>query len=125
MSVAESLLSLVLRAQYALAANGLPEAPIKPPKSVGIASEGPTGIVCLGLKWLFTAAIIFSIVLAFMAAFDYMRSSGDPAKLKSATNRLVFVAIGIAVAIAARSLPVLVGSLIGAGESGDTSSLCP
>lgn len=115
------LLSLALRIPEALA---IGEAPIKPPTSVGIASGGVLGIVCLGLTWLFTAAIIFSIVMALVAAFEYMRGAGAPEKVKQATNRLIFVAIGVAVAILARSVPVLVASIIGASGSANTSSIC-
>ncbi len=115
-------LTVVLFAQYALA--DIDRAPIKHPTSVPLLSGGLVGIVCLGLQWLFTGAIIFSVALTLLAAYDYLRSSGDPAKVKSATNRLIFVAIGVAVAILARSLPVLVGSIFGATGSTDTSSVC-
>lgn len=100
------------------------ESPIKPPTQISLTQGGAAGVVCLGLQWLFTAAIIFSIVVVLLAAYDYMRSSGDPALVKSATNRLVYVAIGIAVALLARTVPVLIGSVFGAASSGDTSSFC-
>lgn len=121
MTLLYTLLSFALRAHQALA---IPEPPIKPPKTIGVGS--PIGVACLGLKWLFTAAILFSIILALVAAFDYMRGGGSPDKIKAATNRLVFVAIGVAVAILARTMPVLIGTLIGApGGTGNTSSICP
>jgi|GEM_PF-3298205 len=74
------------------------------------------------LSWIFTAAIIFSILMVLIAAFRYMTSSGDPAKVKLASNTLVFTAIGIAVAILARTLPILVGSIV-AGQV--TLDPCP
>ena len=117
---------LVLEAPAAFA---LESSPIKPPKNVPLLSNGTNaalGVVCLGLKWLFTAAIVFSIVLALLAALDYMRGATDPAKVKSASNRLIFAAVGVAVAILARTLPVLVGTLIGVDSTTtNTSSLCP
>ncbi len=114
----------MLTALFFEVALAIGEAPIKPPKEISLFSSGPADFVCLGLKWLFTAAIIFSIVLALVAAYEYMTSAGDPGKVKQATNRLIFVAIGIAVAILARSMPVLVGSLLGAERSTDTSAWC-
>lgn len=122
-----SLLSLLVRVDVAFAQSaGIGKAPITPPTSVGIVSGGAIGVVCTGLRWIFTAAILLSIILALVAALDYMRAGGDPGKLKTANNRLLYVAIGVAVAILARTLPVLVGSLIGASNSStDTSSLCP
>lgn len=64
------------------------------------------------LSWLFTAAILFSVLMVLIAAFRYMTSGGDSTKVKLASNTLVFAAIGIAVAILARTLPVLVGSIV-------------
>lgn len=116
------LLGLVLLTHqvYAIA-----KAPITPPTGpISIGGGTVAGVVCLGLQWLFTGAILFSIILALVAAYEYMRSSGEPAKVTAATNRLIFVAIGVAVAILARTLPVLVGSLFNASASGDTSSFC-
>lgn len=120
------LIAFLVRVDVALAQSGIPKSPLGPPSKIGLFAGGFPGIVCTGLRWLFTAAIIFSIILALVAAFDYMRSAGDAAMVKKATNRLVFVAIGVAIAILARTLPVLVGTVIGtATTSTDTSSLCP
>lgn len=64
------------------------------------------------LSWLFTAAIIFSIIMALVAGYRYMTSAGDPAKVTLANNTLIYVAIGVAVAILARTMPILVGSVV-------------
>lgn len=103
-------------------------APIKPPSKIGIGT-GTGGaramnLACLGLRWIFTAAIVFSIIMALLAAIEYMRSAGDPAKVKASTNRLIFTAIGIAVAILARSLPVIVGSFLDVSGGTASGSLC-
>lgn len=75
--------------------------------------------------WVFTAAIVFSIILALVAAYRYMSSAGDPAKVKTANNTLIFLAIGVAVAIFARSAPVIVGSFISEGVSLDPCAVTP
>jgi hypothetical protein len=102
---------------------------IRPPTSVGILSGNGNAIIslaCTGLNYLFTFALILSIVFALLAAFDYLTSAGDPAKIKKAGNRLIYTAIGVAVALFARTLPVLVGTIVGVSNtSTDTSSLCP
>jgi hypothetical protein len=103
------LMTLGLTAQSALAQL---ESPIKPPTSVGISGGGIIGLACLGLRWLFTAAIIFSIIMALVAGYRYMTSAGDPAKVTLANNTLIYVAIGVAVAILARTVPILVGSVV-------------
>lgn len=120
------LLSWFVQAQVAFA---LVEPPIKRPTSVGILAGNGGAIIslgCLGLRWLFTIAIILSIVFALLAALDYITSAGDPAKVKKATNRIIYAAIGIAVALLARSLPVIVGGVlsIAGSTSSTTSNLC-
>jgi|GEM_PF-3139851 len=119
------LLSLMLRADHALAA--FPTSPIKPPTSIEGGNVAPRALAlaCTGLSWIFTAAIIFSIVMVLLAGIAYMRSSGDPAKVKEATGKLVYTAIGVAVAILARTLPILVGSILGVSGGTDIGGICP
>jgi hypothetical protein len=105
-------------------ANAQLGSPIKAPRNVGGSGATLLSIACLGLRWLFTAAIIFSIVLVVLAAFEYMRSAGDPAKVKSATNRIVYAAIGVAVAILARTVPILVGSVLNVSGGTDVGAIC-
>lgn len=118
-----SLLAFLLSYPVALALDK-PPAALRPPTTVGIASGGVLGVVCTGLTWLFTAAIVFSIVMVLVAAYEYMQGGSSPDKVKKATNRLIFVAIGIVVAILARSVPVLIANFIGADGAGDTSTVC-
>lgn len=113
--------ALLLQAQSAFAQF---TSPIKPPTTVGGFQGGILGVACLGLRWLFTFAIIFSIVLALLAAIQYMRSAGDPGKTKEATNKLIYAAIGVAVAIAARTLPILVGSVLQTTGGTDIGAIC-
>lgn len=80
-------------------------------------------LICLILSWIFTAAIVLSIVIVLMAAFKYMTAAGDPEKLKTAHKMLMYVAVGVAVAILARTIPILVGSFFGQGPGG--LSPCP
>jgi hypothetical protein len=94
-------------------AAGIPDSPIKPPKALSTSASSVTKLACTGLQWIFTGAIVFSIVLILLAAIEYMRSSGEPAKVTSATNKLIWVAVGVAVAILARTLPLLIGGIFG------------
>lgn len=63
-------------------------------------------------SWLFTIAILLSVVLVLIAAYRYLTSAGDPGKVKLATNTIIYAAIGIAVAMLARSLPFIVEQLV-------------
>ena len=61
---------------------------------------------------MFTAAVLVSIAFVLYAAFNYMSGAGDPTKITKANKTLVFAAVGLAVAIMARTLPIAVGSIV-------------
>lgn len=91
---------------------------LTPPDKIGILQTGrETGSSAIGLmcglaRWLFTGAIIFSIALAIVIGIQYMTSGGNPEKIKAAHSKLLYLAVGIAVAILARTFPVLVGTIL-------------
>jgi hypothetical protein len=103
---------------------------LTPPATIGIFSSGTTAgnsataIMCSVAKWLFTAAIIFSIVLAIVTGIQYMTSGGNPEKTKSAHNKLLYLAIGVAVAILARTIPVLVATVLQAPGAEGLGAVC-
>jgi fumarate reductase subunit D len=65
------------------------------------------------LSWLFALFILAAIFFVLWAAFKYLTSGGDPSKVGEATNRLIFAAVAIAVALLAASVQFIVGDLIG------------
>jgi hypothetical protein len=79
---------------------------------VNSGSTALTFICTVVFRWVFTGALVLAIALALVAAFKFLTSQGDPANTKAAGQMLVFVALGIAVAIFARVLPVIVGSIL-------------
>lgn len=88
------------------------------PAVVGDVSSGATllNFICTVIfTWVFTAALLLAVALVLVAAFKYMTADGSADKIKSANKTLLFVAVGVAVAILARSVPVIVGSFV-AGE---------
>lgn len=68
-------------------------------------------------SWLFTAALLVSVFCALWAAYQYLSSAGDPAKVTKGGKILIYAAVGLAVAIMARTLPVLVGTFLGQNAS--------
>lgn len=84
--------------------------------------ESPGGMqrfACGFAGWFFTAAIIISIVIAILTGIKYMTAGGNPEKIKSAHHQLLYVAVGLAVALLARVMPMIInGVLQGSGGSG-------
>ncbi len=67
--------------------------------------------VCLIASWLFTFLIVLTVLFVVVAAFVYLTAGGDPEKVRSATNWLIYAAVAIVVALLARSIPLIVGTL--------------
>lgn len=72
--------------------------------------------ICTILNWIFFAAIVFAIIMILRAAFYYLTGGGNPDNITKAHKSLLYIAIGIAIAIFARTLPVLIGTIFGAGD---------
>lgn len=68
--------------------------------------------------WLFTFLIILTVVFVLLAAFKYLTAAGDPEKVKSASHTLIYAAVAIVVALFARGLPLIIGSLFAGGTGG-------
>lgn len=64
---------------------------------------------------LFTALIIGSIIFIILAAFQFVASGGDPNAVLQARSKLIYAAVGIVVALVARSVPFVIKNIIGSG----------
>ena len=70
-------------------------------------------VINIVLGWMFSFLVFLAIVFVLVAAYKYLTAAGDPEKVKSASNTLIYAAVAIAVALLARGLPFLIGGLIG------------
>jgi len=64
------------------------------------------------INWLFTILLIVAVIFLIIAAFNFITASGDPEKIKTARNFVLYALIGVAVAVAARGLVLLVRIII-------------
>lgn len=71
--------------------------------------------LCVVFNWMFYFLVIFAVIFIIVAAFKYLFAAGDPEKVKSAGHSLIYAAVAIVVAIIAKAVPAIVGSLLGAG----------
>lgn len=75
------------------------------------------GFICNILSWMFWGLIVLSVAMALVAGYLYVTSAGNPEKVGRAGRTLMYAAIGIAVAIIAKGVPLLVGDFLGAGSA--------
>lgn len=91
-----SLMILVLSAVFFSVTAAVSENPTKSPvKNVNDVIKILTSIVNV----LYTAFFIVAIGFVILAAFDYLTGGDNPEKIKSATHKIIYAAIAIAVAL--------------------------
>ena len=73
-------------------------------------------------NWFLAFVVVIAVILLIVAGFNYMTSGGDPEKVKSAKNKIIYAAIGIAVGLLARALIALVGNIVTGGIGGGSTT---
>ncbi len=61
---------------------------------------------------IFAILIAFSILLILMAAYTFFTAAGDPGKVNTARNYILYALVGLVVAFLARAIPSIVQMLI-------------
>ncbi len=64
------------------------------------------------INWAFVFFFALASFFILWAGFDYLTAAGKDDKIKSAKNKLIYAAIGIAVALVARSVVGLIEAFI-------------
>ena len=87
------------------------QSPTKPPEARDIG--GWLKIVVTITTWIYTIILSLSVVMVLMAAFSYLTAGGDQAKVKKASQMLIYAVVGIVVAILAFSISKIVIGIVG------------
>ena len=80
--------------------------------------EGPQGIgeilkiITRIADWIFAIFIAISVIFILWGAFDFVTSEGNPEKISSAKKRLLYAAIGIALALLANGVDDILRSIL-------------
>lgn len=69
--------------------------------------------LCVVFQWVFTFALIASFIFIVIAGIRYITAGGNPEKVKGATQALIWGVVGIAVALIARGVPLLIATFLG------------
>jgi hypothetical protein len=63
--------------------------------------------------WVFTVFIVIVVLFAILGAMSILTSAGDPGKVQTGRNYILYAAVGLAVAFLARAVPALVKAMMG------------
>lgn len=64
------------------------------------------------LNWMFTILMIVAVMFILWAAYLYLSAGGDPEKVKTASNQLIYAAVAIAVALVSQGIRFIVQQLV-------------
>jgi uncharacterized membrane protein len=101
-----------------------------PPQSSINTVQAVLNDICGVFDWMFYFLIALSVIFIVIAAYRYLTASGEPEKVKKATNTIIYAAIAVAVALLALAIPSIVANFLNAsgnlgncgGSSGSTAS---
>jgi len=65
------------------------------------------------VNWLVTISFIIAALFIVLAAFTFITAGGDPEKINTARNQVLYALIGVAVALLAWGLVALIKSKVG------------
>ena len=85
---------------------------IQEPPIVNRDLGGWLGVINTIAKWIYTIILVVSVIMILMAAFNYLTAGGDQAKVKKASQMLIYAVVGIVVAILAFSISTIVTGLV-------------
>jgi uncharacterized membrane protein YesL len=74
---------------------------------------GPNGIITKIANILAIIVGVTAVIVIMVAGIQYMLSTGDPTKVNNAKNAIIYAAIGLVVAVLARTLVVFVIGKLG------------
>ena len=74
---------------------------------------GPNGVLAKVVNILSLIVGIAAVIMIMVAGIQYMLSSGDPAKVSSAKNIIIYSSIGLVIAATARIIVVYVIGRLG------------
>jgi len=74
--------------------------------------------ICLIFNYAFILLLLAAVGFVLFAAYRYLTAAGEPDKVSAANKTLIYAAVAVAVALLARSVPVIVGNFVLTGNSG-------
>ncbi len=102
--------------------------PTQAPANVGHAPANVIGstqdvqdLFCTAVLWMFWALLVTSIIMFLVGGFMYVTAAGNPERVGKANKTLLYAAIGVAVAILARGIPLVIGSFFGVDQASLTA----
>lgn len=66
------------------------------------------------VNWIFLVLVVLSVVVAIIGAFMIVTSAGDPTRVTSGRNYIIYAIVGLLLAFVARAIPGIARMVMGA-----------
>lgn len=63
-------------------------------------------------NWVFAVFVAIAVIYIVLAAFQFVTGGGKPEEVSGARQKLIYAVIGIAIALLARALPLVLRNII-------------
>lgn len=80
--------------------------------------QGLVNLLCTTFGWLFYGLIALSVVMIVIAGYNYVTAGDNAEKVSKANKMILYAAVGIAVALIAKAVPLIVSNFLGGGSTG-------
>jgi len=100
-----TLINLLVLPVISLAIETIPPGPSTPEELIGIIDRIA--------NWVFAILLAAAVIFIVIAGYQFLTSGGDPARVASARNSLLYALIGIAVGFLAKAFVTLVRLALG------------
>ena len=90
------------------------ETPVNGLPTTGIPQTGTSLVTRIGLigNWVFAIFLALSLIYIVLAAFQFVTGGGNPEQVSGARQKLIYAAIGIAVALLAAGFDNILRSIL-------------
>ncbi len=75
--------------------------------------QGLVNLMCTAFDYMFYGLLALSIIVVVIAGFNYVTAGDNAEKVSKANKMILYAAVGIAVALLAKGIPLIVGSFFG------------
>lgn len=85
-----------------------------PLPTLATTGSGAVDIVTQLTNWLFVVLSVTAVIFIVLAGLQFITAGGNPETIGQARMKLMYAAVGIAVALLARAVPFVIQGIIGA-----------
>lgn len=105
-----ALLSLMGLAVLPLGASAAP--PTNPAPTIATTPEGLVKIVENITDWVFVIFLLLAVIFIIIAAMQFVTAGGKPESVSEARQKIIWAAVGIIVALAAKAIPAVLQNIV-------------